>query len=75
MKEKVKVVTIEGVDYVTVSDVSNELKISRQRVHQLLQDERFEGAFKDDTPRGAVWYIPYPLKIELPLRQRNIANV
>lgn len=75
MSKKLKVVSFDGKDFLTVAQVASSLKISRQRVHQILQEGRFEGAFKDETPRGAVWYIPYPIKIGLPPKQRTVANV
>ena len=53
----------EGVEYGTVSDVAEHLEVSRQRVHVLLKSERLGNCVKDDTPRGAVWYIPKPFKV------------
>ena len=75
MSEKLKVVSIDGKDFLTVAQVASTLEISRQRVHQILLDGRFDGAFKDETPRGDVWYIPYPIKIGLPSKQRTTINV
>ena len=53
----------EGTEYGTVSDVAEHLEISRQRVHVLLKSERLGNCVKEDTPRGAVWYIPKPFTV------------
>ena len=47
----------------TVSEAANHLGISRQRIHQLIQQDRLGKCVRMDTPRGLVIFIPKPFKV------------
>lgn len=49
--------------YGTVRQCSEQLSVSRQRIHQLMKTGRLGHCIREDTARGTVWYIPYPFKV------------
>ena len=46
--------------YATVRECADYLKVTRQRVHQLIQKGQLGKCKKVDTPSGTAWLIPYP---------------
>jgi len=52
------------VGYGSIRECATELKVSRQRVHQLMNQGRLGECIQEDTPRGMVWYVPKPYTIK-----------
>tara|TARA_R100001530_G_scaffold104276_3_gene72602 strand:+ start:327 stop:566 length:240 start_codon:yes stop_codon:yes gene_type:complete len=50
---------------------NNGHKVSRQRVHQLMRMGDLGVCIKEETPRGAFWWIPYPIIRTEHIRRRK----
>ena len=49
--------------YGTVKDCATELKVSRQRIHLLINRGRLGECIKETTSKGRQWYVPKPYTI------------
>lgn len=56
--------------YLTPIAAARALGVSRRYVRDLLRAGRMRGAFRAETPRGPVWQIPAPPKVDEPKGKR-----